>query len=60
MIIKNSNEVDVDIMVLSNETKMDFVAKAWSDDTEIVLLPGVSRVFIGCKYFEDDFEISLE
>ena len=60
IIIKNSNEVDVNIIVLNNNTKMDFVAKKWSDDTEIILMKGISKVFVECEYFEDNFEISLE
>lgn len=60
LIIKNSNEVDVDIMILSNNHKFNFVVGAWSTETDIELLPGVSKIFVSCKYFEDNFEVSLE
>ena len=38
----------------------DVVVRAKSTETDIELLPGISKVFVSCKYFEDNFEVSRE
>lgn len=60
LIIKNSNEVDINVMILNNQHKFDVVVGAKSTETDIELLPGISKVFVSCKYFEDNFEVSRE
>ena len=47
-------------MILNNQHKFDIVVGAKSTETDIELLPGISKVFISCKYFEDNFEVSRE
>lgn len=60
LIIKNSNNFDVDILVINKQNKISSVAKALTGDNSIELLPGVSTVFMCCERFEDTFEVSLE
>lgn len=60
LIIKNSNEVDINVMILNSQYKFDIVVGAKSTETDIELLPGISKVFVSCKYFEDNFEVSRE
>lgn len=58
LIIKNSNEVAIDVMILNGQYKFDVVVGAKSTKTDIELLPGISKVFVSCQYFETDFEVS--
>lgn len=60
LIIKNSNNFDVDILVINKQNKINSVAKALTGDIKIELLPGISTVFVCCERFEDTFEVSVE
>lgn len=60
LIIKNSNEVDVNIMILSGEHKLNFVVGAWSTNESIKLLSGTNKIFVNCEYFEDNFDVLLK
>lgn len=57
LIIKNSNEVSINIMVLNDTNKFNYNVEARTEYS-IELLPGVNKVFVECEYFEDSFEVS--
>ncbi len=56
--IKNSNEVDIAVMIVNGRYTYNAEVKAKSKSTDIELMDGRNIVFVSCQYFEDSFEVS--